>query len=68
MDDLGWLKMIPADTFPKATDAVPKMIRMIEILLNKGFAYREKDGSVYFNIRSFPDYGRLTKINLSEQQ
>jgi cysteinyl-tRNA synthetase len=68
MDDLGWLKMIPADTFPKATDAVPKMIRMIEILLNKGFAYPEKDGSVYFNIRSFPDYGRLTKINLSEQQ
>ena len=68
MDDLGWLKMIPADTFPKATDAVPKMIRMIEILLNKGFAYREKDGSVYFNIRSFPDYGRLTKINLAEQQ
>jgi cysteinyl-tRNA synthetase len=68
MDDLGWLKMIPADTFPKATDAVPKMIRMIEILLNKGFAYREKDGSVYFNIRSFPDYGRLTKIKLSEQQ
>ena len=68
MKDLDWLKIIPADIFPKATDSIPKMIRMIKILLEKGFAYREDDGSVYFNIRSFPDYGLLTKINMVNQQ
>ena len=67
-DDSNWLKIIPADANPKATGAIPKMIRMIERLLAKGFAYRENDGSVYFKIRSFPDYGRLTNINLSEQK
>ena len=68
MKDLDWLKIIPADIFPKATDSIPKIIRMIKILLDKGFAYREDDGSVYFNIRSFPDYGLLTKINMVNQQ
>ena len=68
MKDLDWLKIIPADIFPKATDSIPKMIQMIKILLEKGFAYREDDGSVYFNIRSFPDYGLLTKINMANQQ
>ena len=68
MKDLDWLKIIPADIFPKATDSIPKMIQMIKILLEKGFAYREDDGSVYFNIRSFPDYGLLTKINMVNQQ
>ena len=68
MKDLDWLKIIPADIFPKATDSIPKIIRMIKILLDKGFAYREDDGSVYFNIRSFPDYGLLTKINMANQQ
>ena len=68
MKDLDWLKIIPADIFPKATDSIPKMIQMIKILLDKGFAYREDDGSVYFNIRSFPDYGLLTKINMVNLQ
>ena len=41
---------------------------MIERLLEKGFAYREDDGSVYFNISSFPNYGNLTQINISGQR
>jgi len=68
MEDLKWLKMIPADIYPTATESIPKMISMIERLLEKGFAYREDDGSVYFNISSFPNYGRLTQINISEQR
>ena len=68
MEDLTWLKMIPADIYPTATESIPKMISMIERLLEKGFAYREDDGSVYFNISSFPNYGRLTQINISEQR
>ena len=68
MDDLKWLKMVPANNYPQATNAIPKMITMIERLLEKGFAYREVDGSVYFNIRSFHDYGRLTKIKITGQR
>ena len=68
MEDLTWLKMIPAHIYPTATESIPKMINMIERLLEKGFAYREDDGSVYFNISSFPNYGKLTQINISAQQ
>ena len=68
MEDLTWLKMIPADVYPTATESIPKMISMIERLLEKGFAYCEDDGSVYFNISSFPNYGKLTQINISAQR
>jgi len=68
MEDLTWLKLIPADIYPTATESIPKMISMIERLLEKGFAYREDDGSVYFNISSFPNYGKLTQINISAQR
>ena len=68
MEDLTWLKIIPADIYPTATESIPKMISMIERLLEKGFAYREDDGSVYFNISSFPNYGKLTQINISAQR
>ena len=68
MEDLKWLKMIPADIYPTATESIPKMISMIERLLEKGFAYKEDDGSVYFNISSFPNYGKLTQINISAQR
>jgi len=68
MEDLTWLKMIPADIYPTATESIPKMISMIERLLEKGFAYCEDDGSVYFNISSFPNYGKLTQINISAQR
>ena len=68
MEDLTWLKMIPADVYPTATESIPKMISMIERLLEKGFAYSEDDGSVYFNISSFPNYGKLTQINISAQR
>ena len=68
MDDLNWLKMTPATSYPKATNSIPKIIEMIEILLDKKFAYREDDGSVYFNIKSFPEYGKLTNINLESQK
>ena len=68
MEDLTWLKMIPADVYPTATESIPKMISMIERLLEKGFAYSEDDGSVYFNISSFPNYGKLTQVNISAQR
>ena len=67
MDDLKWLKILPADKYPRATQSIDKMIDIIKILINKGHAYSEEDGSVYFRINSFPAYGRLTNIKLKNQ-
>ncbi|MBQ82401.1 MAG: cysteine--tRNA ligase, partial [Gammaproteobacteria bacterium] len=68
MEDLNWLKMIPADKFPRATDYIDKMINMIQTLLDKNFAYKDNDGSVYFDINSFQKYGCLTKLNIKGQK
>ena len=60
--DLTWLKIIPADTYPKATDHVTEMIKMIQILFEKDFAYLTKDNSIFFNISKYPEYGKLINI------
>ena len=44
---------------PKATDYIPEMVSMIEQLVNSNHAY-EADGSVWFAVESFEDYGRLS--------
>ncbi len=49
----------PAQYFPKATAHVPHMIKMIEVLIEKGFAY-EKNGNVFYDVTKFPDYGKLS--------
>ena len=54
-----------ADIYPKATEEIPKVIEIIQRLLAKGYAY-EFEGSVYFRVRNFPDYGKLSHRNLSE--
>ncbi|RJQ36266.1 cysteine--tRNA ligase [Candidatus Microgenomates bacterium] len=46
-----------------ATDYINKMIDYIKVLIDKGFAYVEKDGSVYFDISKFPEYGRLSRLD-----
>ena len=65
MEDLRWLKILPANQYPRATGYIMEMIKIIEALIDGGFAYAEKDGSVYFNIKSFPDYGRLAKLKIN---
>ncbi len=63
--DMDALNIERADVYPKATEEIPKIIEMIQGLLNKGHAY-ESGGSVYFRVRSFPSYGKLSHRNLSE--
>jgi len=58
-EDLKSLGVDVADIEPKATEHVPGMIKHIEGLIAKGFAY-EVDGDVYFNVRQFPEYGKLS--------
>jgi len=59
------LRIAPADHYPRATEHIPDMVRIIQGLLDKGFAYR-KDGSIYFSIAKFPGYGKLSKIRREE--
>ena len=52
------------DITPRATQHIAEMIEIISRLLKNGKAY-ESDGSIYYRIASFPDYGKLSKINFS---
>jgi cysteinyl-tRNA synthetase len=63
--DIDTLRMTRADHYPRATEHIPEMVQMIKGLMEKGYAYK-KDGSIYFSIAKFPNYGRLSKINLDE--
>lgn len=51
---------------PKATDHIKEMVQMTEDLLEKGFAYKGDDGSVYFDIKKFKNYGKLSGIDLEK--
>jgi cysteinyl-tRNA synthetase len=59
------LNVEPADIYPMATEEIPKIIEIIGGLLAKGYAY-ELDKSVYFRVRNFPDYGKLSHRNLAD--
>lgn len=63
-EDIKTLGIEPAEHYPAATDHVEAMIRLIERLFDKGLAYRSDDGSVYFSIARFPNYGRLGHIDM----
>jgi cysteinyl-tRNA synthetase len=67
-EDLDTLRIKRADHFPEATapEHIARMIEMISTLISKGHAYRAEDGSVYFRIRSFADYGKLAHFNTEE--
>jgi len=66
-DDLRTLNVLKADVYPRATGHIPEMVELISALLEKGFAYK-KDGSVYFSIERFKDYGRLANIDRENLQ
>ena len=48
--------------YPKATEHIPEMIAIIRKLLDNGIAYKGEDGSIYFNIKKFKNYGRLSNL------
>ena len=60
-EDMESLGNMTPDVQPRATEHIPEMIEIIEKLLENGKAY-ESDGSIYFRITEFPDYGKLAKI------
>ena len=66
-EDMAALGVLPPDVEPKATESVPEMIALIERLVARGYAY-PVDGDVYFEVRRFPAYGKLSGKNLDELQ
>ncbi len=69
-EDCKTLRLRPAKAYPAATDPenIAAMIEMISDLIKKEHAYLAEDGSVYFRITSFADYGKLAHVNLEEQR
>jgi cysteinyl-tRNA synthetase len=66
--DCTALNCLPPHVEPGAVDHIPQQVRMIEELMERGHAYAAADGSVYFKITSYPDYGRLSRLKERELQ
>ncbi len=66
--DMASLNVKPATTHPKATEEIDGMLEMIQTLIEKGYAYVAKDGTVYYSTRKFKDYGKLSHKNLDDLQ
>ncbi len=65
--DMERLGVARADLEPKATDSIPDMVRHISGLIEKGFAYAV-DGDVYFDVRKFPEYGKLSGQSVDQMR
>ena len=64
--DCAKLGCLPPHIEPSAVAHIPQQIAMVEALVAKGHAYAAPDGSVYFKIASFPEYGRLSHLDTRE--
>ena len=65
-EDREYLRIEPAEVYPKATDFIPQMVALVQQLIARGVAYLADDNSVYFAIDRFPRYGRLSRLDTRE--
>jgi cysteinyl-tRNA synthetase len=65
LDDLHALNIIQPTELVKATQEIEEMVGLIKILLEKGFAYISKNGSIYFDISKLPAYGQIAQVDLT---
>ena len=65
LEEIQTLNILPAHIYPKATQEIAKIIDIIESLIDKGFAYNT-NGDVYFRVRAYDNYGKLSQRNLSD--
>ena len=66
--DMADMTVKPATTAPQATQEIQGMIDMIQTLIDKGYAYPAADGTVYFRVKKFKEYGKLSHKNLDDLQ
>jgi len=67
-EDLDILGIERAEYYPAATEHISEMVQLIQALLEKGVAYRTEDGSIYFKVSKYPDYGKLAHLNIEEMR
>jgi cysteinyl-tRNA synthetase len=65
-EDIEALNLEKAEYYPRATEHIPEMVELIKRLMEKGYAYRGEDGSIYYDISKFKDYGKLSKLKIEE--
>ncbi|WP_254764017.1 cysteine--tRNA ligase [Natrinema marinum] len=65
IDDMRSLNLLRAEVYPRVSEHVPEIIDLVETLIEKGYAY-ESNGSVYFDVNSFDEYGKLSNQELEE--
>ena len=67
--DMAALRVLPPDVYEGATDAIPRIVALVDDLLDQGYAYRvhgdgnEPDGDVYFSVHADPDFGEISHLN-----
>ena len=66
--DMEAMNVKPATTHPLATNEICGMLDMIQSLIDKGYAYKAADGTVYYRTRNFKEYGKLSHKNLDDLQ
>ena len=64
-EDEKSLNIIKADKYPRATEHIKEIVKIIEKLLKKGIAYKSDDG-IYFNVKKFKSYGKLSGVKLDK--
>lgn len=67
VEDMRALGVMPPDVAPRATETIPRMLEMIQGLVDKGYAY-VVDGDVFFSVEKFPGYGKLSRRTLEEMR
>jgi cysteinyl-tRNA synthetase len=67
-EDMDLLGVLRADVEPRATEYIPDMLELCRILVRKGFAYATRSGDVYFRVRSFAGYGRLSGRSVDDMR
>ena len=65
-EDEKALNILPPDIEPRATGHMAEIIQMVETLIAKGIAYAADNGDVYYSVKEFPDYTKLSHRNLDE--
>jgi len=65
LKDLKSVGISKADLYPRVTENIPDIIKAIQLLIEKGFAY-EVEGNVYFQVSKFKNYGKLSKLSLEQ--
>ncbi len=65
-EDIKTLNILPANIYPSATEHIKEMVTLIEKLLDKGIAYRGEDNCIYYSIKKFPGYGKLSGVNIKK--